>query len=234
MSHAEPDQNSNLLLQALPESQRYALIAEAEAVELPKGTVLFDSNETPRYAYFMTSGVASVVTYTADGGSAEVGLIGREGFTGSLHLLGPAKAASCCFIQVEGTALKVPFVRIQREFATTEAFRRLVLHFIQEQALMLEQLAACNRLHEAEERLARWLLMVQDRIQSDSINLTQEFLADMLGARRTTVSIAAGLLQRSGFIEYQRGQVRIRERDLLETAACECYGVVKSLFQGLY
>jgi DNA-binding MarR family transcriptional regulator len=105
---------------------------------------------------------------------------------------------------------------------------------VQEQALTIGQIAACNRLHEAEERLARWLLMARDRTQSDVLNITQEFLAEMLGARRTTVTMVAGALQRSGFIEYRRGHVRILDRINLEAASCDCYKVIKRLYHGLY
>ncbi len=234
MSSATPSQTSNFLLGSLPSSLRNGLMSRMEAIALPKQTVLYEPNEIPKHAYFMTSGVASVVSYTAGGSSAEVGLIGREGFSGSLHLLGPASVPSRCFIQVEGTALRTPFEELRQEFFRSEPLRTAVLKFIQEQSLMLEQLATCNRLHEAEERLARWLLMVQDRVQSHMINITQESLADMLGARRTTVAIAAGTLQRSGFIEYNRGRVHILDRECLETAACECYGVVRRLLANLY
>jgi CRP-like cAMP-binding protein len=123
---------------------------------------------------------------------------------------------------------------VQKAFRSSEEVRTRILEFVQEQAFSLEQIAACHRLHEAEERLARWLLTVQDRIGSDVLDLTQEFLAQMLGAQRTTVTMAAGALQRSGLIEYQRGRVKILNRENLEAAACDCYQVTKQLYANLY
>ena len=137
-------------------------------------------------------------------------------------------------MQMEGSGLKIAMVDLKEAFDSSEEIRQRILETVQEQALTIGQIAACNRLHEAEERLARWLLMARDRTQSDVLNITQEFLAEMLGARRTTVTMVAGALQRSGFIEYRRGQVRILDRINLEAAACDCYKVIKRLYDGLY
>ena len=169
-----------------------------------------------------------------DGSTAEVGLIGNEGVVGSFHILGPAPDSTRCFIQLEATAWRIPFTNLLAAFRTNEEIRDRLLEFVQEQAISLSQLAGCNRLHESEERLARWLLMAQDRTQSDLLDFTQEFLGMMLGARRTTVTLIAGVLQRSGLIEYQRGKVRILSRENLEAAACDCYQVTKQLYRGLY
>ena len=119
-------------------------------------------------------------------------------------------------------------------FETSEEVRERILESVQEQTLTIGQISTCNRLHESQERLARWLLMARDRTQSDELNITQEFLAQMLGSRRTTVTVVAGALQRSGFIEYSRGRVRIIDHKNLEAAACDCYKVVKRLYDGLY
>ena len=182
----------------------------------------------------MTSGIASVVAMMENGGMAEVGLIGREGVVGSFHLLGPAKVSTSCFIQLEATALRIRFPDLMDVFRTNEEIRDRVLEFVQEQAVSLSQLAGCNRLHENEERLARWLLMAQDRTQTDTLNFTQEFLGMMLGARRTTVTLIAGVLQRGGLIRYQRGRVRILDRAHLEAASCDCYKITKELYTRLY
>jgi CRP-like cAMP-binding protein len=124
------------------------------------------------------------------------------------------------------------FSDVQEKFNASEPFRNLILQSIQIQGLTLAQLAACNRLHEAEERLARWLLMVEDRVGESSYSLTQEFLGDMLGARRTTVTLAAGTLQQNGLITYRRGRIRILDRENLEAAACECYQAVRKIWRG--
>ena len=189
----------------------------------------------PKHAYFITSGIASMVTAMPDGGTAEVGLIGHEGLVGSFHLLGPARVTTECFIQLEATALRIPLRhRLQEIFLSSEEIHDRVLEFVQSRALSLGQLAGCHRLHEAEERLARWLLMAQDRVESDDLDFTQEFLAMMLGSRRTTVSAVAGELQRKGLIDYRRGRVRIIDRKALEAAACDCYQILQRLYVNLY
>ena len=229
-----PSSHGNLLLNALSPASRDALLPHCVEVDLPLRKSLYEAENVPDHAYFMTSGIASVVTSMEDGDTAEVGLIGREGIVGSFHLLGPAKVSTGCFIQLTATALRLPFSELLRAFRTNEEIRDRILEFVQEQAVGLSQLAGCHRLHDAEERLSRWLLMAQDRTQSDVLNFTQEFLGMMLGARRTTVTVIAGVLQRSGLIEYQRGRVRIINRENLEAAACNCYQIMKELHAGLY
>jgi CRP-like cAMP-binding protein len=224
----------NLLLNALSEHSRNLILDASTPLSLPLRTSLYEAEQTPTYAYFITSGIASVVTAMADGGTAEVGLIGNEGLAGSLHLLGPGSVTTSCFIQLEATALRISFAHMQNLFRTSEEIRDRILEFVQTQALSLGQLAGCHRLHEAEERLARWLLMAQDRVQSDDLFFTQEFLAMMLGARRTTVTMVAGALQRSGLIKFRRGRVTILDRENLEAAACDCYQVIKQLQDNLY
>jgi CRP-like cAMP-binding protein len=146
-----------------------------------------------------------------------------------MHIGASDRVPSRCFMQLGGTAMRMPFADLVSEFANVQALREGIQHSMQAQALILGQLVACNRLHEVEERLARWLLMLQDRIQDDVLLITQEFLAEMLGSRRTTVTMAAGALQRIGLIEYQRGRVHILDRERLESAACECYPVIHKL-----
>jgi CRP-like cAMP-binding protein len=135
---------------------------------------------------------------------------------------------------MEATALRIPFNVLQKEFLENEIFRKSVLQCVQSQGFILGQLAACNRLHEAEQRLARWLLMVRDRVASETFLLTQEFLGNMLGARRTTVTQAAGTLQRKGLIKYSRGRIHVVDPTGLESAACECYRTVRNLYVSFY
>ena len=219
--------SSNLFLSALSAASRDLLLAQCVEVDLPLKKSLYDAEKIPRYGYFLTSGIASIVTSMEDGATAEVGLVGREGVIGSLHIIGPASVSTDCFVQLTATALRLPFPELVKAFRSNEEIRDRMLEFVQEQALSLSQLAGCNRLHENEERLARWLLTAMDRTQSDVLNFTQEFLGEMLGARRTTVTVIAGVLQRSGLIEYQRGRVKILDRDNLQAAACDCYQVTK-------
>lgn len=224
---------TNLLLNALSPKSRDLLLFSA-AVSLPRKTDLYQPDQQPRYGYFLTSGVASVVALTEEGSSAEVGMIGSEGLVGALHLLGPGLVSTQCFMQTEGAGLRIPFVDLRKAFLESEEIRERILEFAQSQALSANQLSACHGLHEAEERLSRWLLMVRDRTTSDVLGLTQEFLGEMIGARRTTVTLVAGALQRSGLIEYSRGRVRIPDRKRLEQAACSCYPLIRDLTAKLY
>jgi CRP-like cAMP-binding protein len=203
-------------------------------VDLPSRTVLYQPEKTPSYGYFMTSGIASVVISVADGWTAEVGMIGREGLVGGLQLLGPAQIATSCFMQLPGSALRIALSDLRHAFRSSDEIRDRVLEFVQEETVLLGQIAACHRLHSAEERLARWLLMAQDRTGSPVLNFTQEFLANMLGARRTTVTMVAGTLQKGGLIEYRRGCVRVLSSLKLEATACYCYQIAKQLHANLY
>jgi CRP-like cAMP-binding protein len=219
---------SNLILNALP-MQLDGFRAKLTPVPLPLGTSLYEPYEVPRFAHFLTSGLASVVTSMKDGGSVETGLWSKDAVAECMHLAGSDRVPSRCFMQIAGTALRMPFADLMQVFESSESLRGSIQRSIQTQALILGQLVACNRLHEVEERLARWLLMLQDRFQEDVLLITQEFLAQMLGSRRTTVTMAAGALQRIGLIEYQRGRVHILDRERLESAACECYPIIRKL-----
>jgi CRP-like cAMP-binding protein len=228
---------SNLIIDKLPPSYREHFCSRLEPISLPAGTTLYEPEVIPEYGHFMTSGMTSMVAFMADGAAAEVGVVGSEGVVEGFHVLAPTNTQTVqtrAFVQVPGTALRMRFGELREEFLNAEPLRSLVLGYVQSQAALLGQLSACNRLHEVEERLARWLLMVHDRVAEDRLALTQEFLAMMLGTRRSSVTLAAGSLQRAGLIEYQRGMVHILDRDNLELAACECYPVTRKLFTSLY
>lgn len=229
-----PEPPSNSLLMALPFRYRAYLMSRMKPVSLGIKDVLYEPDETPKYAHFLTSGVASIVTPMANGSSAEVGIWGKEGLVECFHLLGTAPMPARCFIQVEGTALRMPFKDIQREFQDSQELRDCVLQCAQTQIYMLKQVAACNRLHEAEERLARWFLMVRDRVESDTFYMTQEFLANVLGSRRTTVTAAAGELQKKGIIRYSRGRIHLVDPERLEQVSCECYNTIRRLYAHSY
>lgn len=224
----------NLFLSSLASVNREHLLRRSTAVPLPLRTVLFEAGESPSYAYFVTSGLASVVSDMADGAAVEVGMHGREGVVCAVQMLGPAPSPMRCFMQMEGTALRIPMGDLRAAFLSSEEIRQKLLENVQKESLILGQIAACHRLHEAEERLARWLLMAQDRTQMNVLDLTQEFLAEMLGARRATVTLVAGTLQRSGLIEYHRGRVKIVDREGLEAAACDCYRIVRDVRNDVY
>jgi CRP-like cAMP-binding protein len=224
----------NRLLAALSPQAIQILSPHLSPVDLPVRTSLFEPEQTPGHVCFMTSGIASVVTPMLDGGTAEVEIIGREGLVGSFYLLGSAAASTSCFMQIGGSGLRMGLPEMRRAFQDSPEIRGRVLELVQQQVLAVSQIAGCNRLHEAEARLSRWLLMAQDRLQSDEVHLTQEFLAEMLGTQRTTVTTVAGILQRSGLIEHRQGVVRIKDRAQLEEAACDCYRIVRQLYTNLY
>lgn len=225
---------SNRLLESLPPEERSKVFANLEPVALPLRTMLFEPERVPRYVYLMTSGVASIVSEMAGGEAVEVGLVGREGVPGSYRLLGDLYGFSRSFIQVQGTGLRMEYRRFEQMFHDLPGLHRRILEHVQHEAYLLERLAACNRVHDAEGRLARWLLMLSDRTGEQEMAVTQEFLAEMLGTRRTTVTLVAGGLQAAGLLAHRRGFVTILDRPRLEEAACECYQVTQRLFKSLY
>ena len=225
---------SNLFLSGISPKRRDALVSQCKPVDLPLHTVLYEAGVVPLHAYFPTSGLASVVTPMSNGETAEVGFIGHEGIVGSLQLLGRTSLPTRCMMQLTGNGLRIPFVVMQELFESSEEIRNRVLEFVQEQAAVLAQIAGCNRLHSAEERLIRWLLMAQDQTQSDVLRFTQKYLAAMIGTQRTTVSVLAGSLQQRGLITYTRGKIQIIDRDRLAAITCDCYPVTKRLYANLY
>jgi CRP-like cAMP-binding protein len=229
-----PPNETNLLLKSLSAESRELILSRSKPVHLPLRTPIYRQDEPAFYAYFLLSGVASIVATTDDGESVEVIMIGREGLVGSPELIGPGIAHTQCFVQSEATALRISLPDLRKAFLESEEIRSRVLEFLQVQVYSLSQIAACHRLHNAEERLARWLLMVRDRLQSNMLVLTQEFLGQMLGSRRSTVNLVAGTLQRGGLLEYSRGRVRILDSDGLESVACSCYQVIRDINRKLY
>jgi CRP-like cAMP-binding protein len=152
---------------------------------------------------------------------------------GAIHLLGNSPVPTNCFIQLEATALRIPMPDFQAAFRSSEEIRQRVLECAQQQSNSVSQVAGCNRLHEAEARLARWLLTAQDRIGSSRLDFTQEYLAEMIGTQRTTVTVIAGNLQKKGLIRYSRGHVTIIDRENLIGAACECYRITRGNYNEL-
>ena len=224
----------NLLLSALSPTVRGSLLKQAKAVELPLHTVLVEQMEAPRYAYFLLSGLVSVVTARPNGEAAEVCFVGIEGMVGALQMLGPASLPVRYVMQLAGSALRVPFSDAKNEFEQSSEFRQALLEFVQQETAIMAQISGCNRLHNAEQRLIRWLLMAQDRVGGDRLQFTHEYLAQMIATQRTTVTVTAGSLQQRGLIQYSRGNIRIVDRPGMEAATCVCYGTIKQLLDGLY
>lgn len=225
--------NQNLLLESLPEETRARLKKLLEPVGMPKRADVYRPGHTPRYAYFLTSGMASIVLSTSEGLGMEIGIVGHEGTTAWLHLLGKLPVTSHGFMQIEGTGLRMPMSDLRREYEADAALRQAIDAYAQHQTLVAQQLIVCNRKHSVEQRLARWLLMVQDRVGTLDLPLTQEFLAEMLGSRRTSVGVAIGELERRKLLVSHRGHVSIADDAGLRKASCECYGVLRGLLEAL-
>ncbi|AXC10245.1 hypothetical protein ACPOL_0888 [Acidisarcina polymorpha] len=232
MSRSSP--HPNRLLASIPQKLYKHLLSNSSEVQLSARSVLHESKSRPSHAFFLTSGLASILAVTTVGLAAEVGVVGREGFIGSFHLLGPVDAPTHCRMQLAGAAVRVPFDDLQQVFDEDEKFHSRILEYVQAQAHALSQLAGCHRIHEALERLTRWLLTAQDLTESATIDITQEVLSELLGTKRVTIAAAAGRLQREKLIEYRRGHIRILNRKKLEALACDCYSTIREIHLGLY
>jgi len=194
---------------------------------------LYDADQPVEFVHFIESGVGSLVLTLANGQAAEAGTIGNEGFVGLPVLLGDDRAPTSVYIQVPGAGLRMRAQTFRDELERSAPMRAAMLRYAHAFFNQVAQSAACANFHSLGQRCCRWLLMTQDRMQSDEFLLTQEFLAMMLGVRRAGVSGAAGALQQAGLIRYKRGQVTIIDRRGLEDRACECYAVSKREFDRL-
>jgi CRP-like cAMP-binding protein len=224
-SSKDGDGNSvyNEILLALPPREREQLMPNLEFVRLKLHTVLFEPGDTLKSAYFCNSGMFSVLNVMPDGRSVEVGVIGREGFLGLPVLAGFRTSNTRIVVQGEASAFRVSAEFLRANLRQYPNLDRQLRRYSVMRELQVTQIATCNRLHEVDERLARWFLMTQDRVGSDALPLTQDFMAQMLGTRRSSVTVAAGTLQKAGLISYTRGSVTILNRKKLEEAACDCY-----------
>jgi CRP-like cAMP-binding protein len=232
-SHRDGDGNHihNQILLGLPPKERELLFPKLEFLRLKTHHVLHEPGDTLKSAYFCDSGLVSILSVFPDGKSVEVGLVGKEGFIGVPLVAGFRTAPTRAIAQIEGSAFRIDGETLMRVLLQCPKLERQLQQFSQVMAMEVTQIAACNRLHEVNERLARWLLMSADRVGSNSVPLTQEFLAQMLGTRRSSVTVAAGMLQKAGLITHTRGDVEIIDRPHLEEAACECYGIMQRRVQ---
>ncbi|MGF7152202.1 CRP-like cAMP-binding protein [Sphingomonas zeicaulis] len=220
----------NLLLAALPAAERETLLGEAEAVELGFKLVLQEAECPLTHVWFPHSGVASTVSTMVDGATVELATTGREGFIGVPALMGAERSAQNVFVQIPGPGVRLSVGKFRSLLDKLPALRPLLLRYTLAFMTQIAQGAACNRLHPIEARCARWMLMTHDRVDGDSFPLTQEFLGQMLGVTRPSVSVAASILQKAGFIRYVRGSVEVLDRDRLATASCECYEIINREF----
>lgn len=233
MGRSVVPQIPNRLLWGLPARETKRITAVAERVRLGLGEVLYRPGEQIRHAYFPTTGVISVVVTMSDGASAEAGMVGNEGVLGLWVVLGTGTSPVEAVVQEPVEALKVPSESFAAEVWRSENLRDRIRRYTDAFLTMVSQSAACNRLHTADQRLCRWLLMTHDRAQHDEFRMTQEFLGRMLGVRRMSLTPPAQRLQRAGVISYVRGRMTVLDRQRLEAEACECYGVVRARLDAL-
>jgi CRP-like cAMP-binding protein len=220
------------VLARLSASEYVRMFPQLEKVPLTFGQTIYEAKSKIDYVYFPEAGVLSIVGITGADKPIEVGIVGSEGLAGLPLFLGVPRSANVVIVQAEGTASRLKAKYAQAEFARGGSFRDAVLLFAHELFLQVSHITSCNRHHEVEERLSRWLLMMRDRVPGDRLQLTQEFLSWMLGVRNQAVSRAASVLQQREAIKYSRGVITIIDRIKLEDAACACYRHMKSPSNG--
>ncbi len=223
----------NRLLAALPGEVFDRLQPHLHLITLVPGDVVYESHEQMEHLYFPTTCIVSLLYAVTDKATAEMGLVGNDGVVGITFFMGGANVPNRAVVQVAGNAFRVPVPVIQEEFQRGGLCQLLLLRYMQALITQISQTAVCNRQHTIEQRLCRWLLLTHDRVESAELRITQEFIANMLGGRRESVTKAAGHLQAAKLIRYVRGHITILDRQGLEAASCECYQVVKSEFDRL-
>jgi len=220
----------NRILAALPRQDYQNLLNHLEPVSVTRNQSLYESGEPIKYAYFLTSGVVSLLWTTAKGVTVEVAMVGSEGMVGIPIILGAETMPMSAVVQIAGKAMRMKATAIKEEFRRGSLFHDLLLRYTQALSVQVSLSVVCNRLHTLEERLCRWLLMIHDRAETNELMLTHEFIAGMLGVRRSGVTIAARLLQNMGLIRYTRGRITILNRQGLESVSCECYRIGREEF----
>jgi CRP-like cAMP-binding protein len=222
---ASPEQNH--ILSGLPAAERERLYPHLKLVELPLGAVLYESGDTLRHMYFPTNVIVSLLYVLENGSSAEISVVGNDGAIGVALFMGGETTTNRAIVQSAGYAYRLSGKRLKSEFERHGELLHILLRYTQALLTQMAQTAVCNRHHSVDQQLCRWLLLSLDRLPSNTITMTQELIANMLGVRREGVTEAAGKLQRLGAIRYSRGQITVLERAVLEQLSCECYGVVK-------
>lgn len=229
LPHSDGDGNHvhNEILLSLPREERDMVFSKLEFVRLKSLQLLYEVGDSMKSAYFCNTGMISTLNVFPDGKSVEVGLIGKEGFVGLPLVAGFRSSSLRANVQIEGSAFRMGADAFSDALVRCPTLALRLHQFSHVMAMQVAQIAACNRLHEVEERLARWLLMCADRAGDHRLPLTQDLLGQMLGTRRASVTIAAGVLQKAGFINYRRGEVEILSKKRLEETSCECYQMIQ-------
>ena len=233
MTISNPDRPINRLLAALPEHLYQNFVPHLQLVELPQHTVLYNAGEYYDYAYFPSHSIVSTVAIMENGSTTEIGVIGNEGMVGLPIILNTGYTNSTAIVQVGNGGYKMPATVLQNEMNRHEELKHLLMCYVQARIVELGQTAACNRYHNVEQRFARWLLTVSENIQKNEFQLTQEFISQMLGVRRSGVSEVAGKFQREGILTYSRGKIKIISQTKLKASSCECYGLIQREFARL-
>ena len=218
---------SNAILSALGPEERERLAPHLQHHDTQLGEVFFEPGDPIDYVYFPENSMLSIVGRTIRGGSAEIGVIGREGVVGVNLLLGAPRAINAIMVQLTDGGFRLPAAEALKEFDRCGPFHKSTLKFVHYLMMQISQTAVCNVLHGLEERLAKWLLMCRDRSSGDTLHLTQEFLSLMLGSTRASVTLAAISLQDLGYISYKRGAIKVVDRQGMIDFACDCYKVVQ-------
>jgi CRP-like cAMP-binding protein len=226
-TNTEGKQVSNQILLSISDSDYSSLRPHLEYVSLPNHLVLHEAGGKLEFAYFPNRGLISLVVVMTNGKTAEAGIVGNEGFTGTLAAVGLTRSPLQAVVQITGDGFRIEVGALQNTLESAPHLQLMLSRYAAIRGMQVAQTAACNRLHDIEQRLARWLLMTQDRVDSGSLPITHDFLATMLGTDRPSVSLAAGVLQKKKLIEYTRGAVKIVNRKKLEASACECYEVIR-------
>jgi CRP-like cAMP-binding protein len=222
----------NLFLASLPEDDFEALRPHMEIVRLTSRLILHEMGAPIEHCYFTDGGMTSLLIRLEDGAMIEAGVVGKEGLAGCAALMGMEDSApQTSMIQMPGTGLRIASNVLRNEMLQRPALLDRVHRFTQALNAQISHTAACNAHHNLQERLARWLLMAHDRAESDALPLTQEFISMMLAVRRPGVTVAARSLQAMGAIEYERGRIIVLDRERLEEASCECYGIVREQYR---
>jgi len=223
----------NRILRSLPPSEYEQLLPHVELVRLRIGQVLHEPGDEMHYVYFPNHGVLSMLTVLESGEAVEIATVGNEGIADLSVFLGLKVATSRLINQVPGEVWRLERASFLQLVSQCPGLRAGLGFYMVAMFTLVSQSAACNRLHSLEERCARWILMTHDRVDADTFPLTQEFLSTMLGVRRPSVTVAAGMLQKAGFITYSRGNMTVVDRAALEASACECYQIITEQFQHL-
>ena len=217
----------NHLLRTLTADSMARLLPHLERIELPLGTVLYESGEALHHVYFPVDCIISLLYVLLDGSSAEIAVVGNDGLVGIPLFMGGETTSNRALVQSAGHAYRLPGPRLKDEFHSNDALQGLFLRYTQALITQMAQTVVCNRHHSVHQQLCRWILLSLDRLPSSQLNMTQELIANMLGVRREGVTDTAGKLQRLGVIHYQRGHITVLDRPRLEALCCECYTVVK-------